>query len=952
MRALNAQSSVTPLVEKEEISTLIETLTETERGLEEISGEVDTVLGGESRPFLLRRAQMRLGLLAPGWCSYRWDFGTNELACDLSLDELFGLPAGQTVSSLEELTAIVHPDDWFLVSERRYLCKPTSPDLAAEFRILWPDGSVHWLEDKGKAFFDADGKPLYMTGACGDITQRKAAEMELRDSKEKFQQLADNITDAFWILSADPSKVEYVSPAFEKIWGRSVKSLEAQHWREFIFPKDQKRVLQAFELLSIEAPRLDLEYRIVRPDGELRWVRVRAFQIRDADGQLIRHMVIATDVTECHHATQALRATEDDFRTLSEAMPQIVWVTRADGWTFYLNQQWTDYTGRTLEEGLGEGWVEAFHPDDQLSAREAWQHAYAETNIFSIEARIQRADGLYRWWLCRAIPLKDAAGNVLKWIGTSTDIDALKLAQEQLRQQAALLDIAQDAILVKDLENRIIYWNKGAERIYGWTREDAIGCRSIDLLYQNHVAHANARAALLSEGRWEGEMVNRKNDGTEITADVRWTLVKDGNGEAKSILAIHTDITGRKKMQEQFLRGQRMESIGTLASGIAHDLNNVLAPIMMSVEMLGDLARTPADQTLLDTLQNCTQRGAALIKQVLSFARGVEGKRVPVHVVHVINDLKRIVRDTFPKNISFLVVRPPELGTVLGDSTQLYQVFMNLAVNSRDAMPNGGKLTITLENVVVDELYADMNPDAKAGPYTMVKVEDTGSGIPLAIQNRIFEPFFTTKEIGNGTGLGLSTTIGIIKSHGGFINLYSELGKGAQFKVYLPAVVNAAASKEKQAPESRLPNGHGELILVVDDEESIRIVTQKILERHGYRVLVARNGAEGVAAYAKGGSEISLVLTDMAMPIMDGPALVAALMILNPHVHIIGCSGQASIQSLSKAIGSAIQHFIPKPYTTEILLKMLRRVLDGEAKIGLPADSLIHTSEPNRTSQN
>jgi CheY-like chemotaxis protein len=254
-------------------------------------------------------------------------------------------------------------------------------------------------------------------------------------------------------------------------------------------------------------------------------------------------------------------------------------------------------------------------------------------------------------------------------------------------------------------------------------------------------------------------------------------------------------------------------------------------------------------------------------------------------------------------------------------------VFMNLCVNARDAMSQGGKLTVAAENLVLDEVYAGMNPDSKSGAYVVVRVEDTGMGIPREIQERIFEPFFTTKEIGKGTGLGLSTTLGILRSHGGFINLYSEPGKGAKFKVYLPAGAAPESGERPAAEPARLPRGQGELVLVVDDEEGIRGATQKTLERFGYRVLLAAHGAEAVALYAERGAEIAAVLTDMAMPVMDGPATILALKAMNPAVKIIGSSGHASQGGVAKAVGAGVQHFVPKPYTAETLLKVLADVL-------------------------
>ena len=367
--------------------------------------------------------------------------------------------------------------------------------------------------------------------------------------------------------------------------------------------------------------------------------------------------------------------------------------------------------------------------------------------------------------------------------------------EQRLKEQAALLDIAQDAILVKDLEDRIIYWNKGAERTYGWTALEAVG-RKAATIHKDHAKFCESMDAILKHGEWTGEMTQQTKDGRDLVVQVRMTLVRDHNENPKAILAINTDVTDKKRLEEQILRGQRLESIGTLAGGIAHDLNNVLAPILMSVQMLRQIVNTPEGQAMLDTLQTSSQRGADLIKQVLSFARGVEGKRGPINVSHLTRDLEKVVHDTFPKNIQLQIEAPKELWTIEGDPTHIHQVLMNLCVNARDAMPDGGKLTLGIKNVKIDEAYARMNPEGKPGPHVVVTVEDTGMGIPAAIRNKIFDPFFTTKEIGKGTGLGLATVLTIVKSHHGFINVYSEPGKGAQFKIYFPASPHQAVTEQ------------------------------------------------------------------------------------------------------------------------------------------------------------
>ena len=313
------------------------------------------------------------------------------------------------------------------------------------------------------------------------------------------------------------------------------------------------------------------------------------------------------------------------------------------------------------------------------------------------------------------------------------------------------------------------------------------------------------------------------------------------------------DLTERKKLEQQFLRTQRMESIGTLAGGIAHDLNNTLGPIIMSIDLLKMNCPDQSSQELLAIISSSAQRGADMVSQVLSFARGVEGRRMEVQVKHLVREIEKIVNDTFLKNIQVRTIIPNDLWTVRGDPTQLHQVLLNLCLNARDAMPAGGILTISVENLTLDAQYAgqSLNVEAEAGPYIFIQVKDSGGGMSSETMERIFDPFFTTKELGKGTGLGLSTTAAIVKSHGGFIRVYSEVGKGTTFKIYLPAQVEPTAAEAEHAAE--MPRGNGELILVVDDEAAVREITQQTLQAFGYRAIVATDGADAVAVFARQG---------------------------------------------------------------------------------------------------
>jgi PAS domain S-box-containing protein len=1054
------------------------------------------------------------------------------------------------------------------------------------------------------------------------LVDAQAVANALRESDEKFRQLADHITDAFWIRSADMRTLYYISPAFERIWGRSVESLYANpsEWADFIAPQDRARVLAAFDALAEDSP-LDVEYRITRPDGQIRWVRVRGFRVRDAAGAVIRHSGIVTDITEHKRteaalqesegryralvewspepiavtrggtilfvnpaavsmmgassdrqllgmsvldlvqpevrqrvlegarpvtsigdamplmeervrrldgtlidvevratsivyngepavfssmrditenkrAAEALRTSVEEFRTLAEAVPQMVWITRPDGWNLYFNQQWRDYTGLTREESIGHGWHKAFHPADQQRARDAWDDAIATISTYSLECLLRRADGVYRWWLIRGAPVLNGAGIVQKWFGTCTDIHDLKLAElqiartnraltmlsssagvsggdtaffgqlvanmagalgaqgaflsellpgtpliartiaaqvegtviqdfdyavagtfcerllssdstamsilpgalcpgelaraapgargyvgrrlagsagqplgllfavfqelpedaafvtktlqifaaraaselerqqtdAQVREQAALLDIAHEAIMVEELDGRLVYWNKGAERTFGWSAAEALGRSSVEMLYDDPEHFHGALAALHADGEWQGEVVKRTKDGRAIPVDVRWTLVRDAHDRPHSILEIDTDISERKALEARFLRAQRLESIGTLAGGIAHDLNNMLTPILMSVDMLREFVTDESGLALLATMQSSAQRGADLVQQVLSFARGVEGQRITVNPLHLMRDLLKVMHDSFPKSIEVRLTPGPGLWTVTGDPTQIHQVFMNLCVNARDAMAGGGQLVVTMDNIRLDDGQCSrLNADAHPGAYVKVHVQDDGIGIPPAMRDRIFEPFFTTKAIGEGTGLGLSTTVAIVRSHGGFIQLESEVGVGTTFDVYLPANTAEAAVEIDAVPRLGPTRGNGELVLVVDDEDGILRVAQRWLERSGYRTLLASDGAVGLSMYIEHQRDIAVVLTDMAMPVMDGPALILALKALNPDVRIVGSSGLTSMIGIARAADTGAGHFLPKPYTGNALLEVLQTALKPAA---------------------
>jgi PAS domain S-box-containing protein len=672
----------------------------------------------------------------------------------------------------------------------------------------------------------------------------------------------------------------------------------------------------------------------LRKDGSRIDVSVTASPIRNAAGVVAGAAKISRDITTWNQVTRKLEQSEFLLRVASR-------MTRMGGWSIEqpgTRVLWSDEVAAIYGEAPGtspsvEEAINYYDPDHRSQIRAAFEACAGDGKAFDEELVLVTAQGRKVWVRAIGEAVRAPDGRVIRVQGTLQDIDERKAKDDALRASEQLFSNAFErapiGIALVAPDGHFIKINGALCETVGYTAAELL-----KLTFKEITDPSDHEADLVTMRRMlAGEINSCQREkryihkrGHTVTVILNASLVRDAGGQPLYSIAQIQDVTERKKIEAQFLRAQRVESIGTLAGGIAHDLNNVLAPILMAIGLLKASARDKHELKVLDTIEASARRGADMVKQVLSFARGVEGHHMPTPPRHLIGDIRAVIEQTFPKSIQFRAEVADDIRPILGDPTQLHQVLLNLCVNARDAMPQGGRLTIKAENIALDEAYVKMNGEGRPGSYTIISVTDTGSGIPPEIRDKIFDPFFTTKEVGKGTGLGLATVMTIVRGHGGFIHLYSEPGRGTTFKLYFPAEdATQPDSAHPFAPE--LPRGHGEWVLVVDDEMAVRTITQQTLEAFGYRVLTADNGAEGVALYAVHVHEIAVVITDMMMPVMEGSALIHALLKLNPAVRIVAASGLGANGSVAKSAGPGVKHFLPKPYTAQILLETVHRVL-------------------------
>lgn len=747
----------------------------------------------------------------------------------------------------------------------------------------------------------------------------------LKLSEERYQTLAEVLPIGVYRTDAEGKGI-YVNDRLCNITGLTKEEACGDGWVERLHPDDRDYLISKWREAVSSGGTFIEEYRFVGSDGKPVWVLSEARPETRDDGTFKGFVGTITDIT-------ARKESEDKIRFQASLLDQVrnaVIATDFEGKIIYWNEFAEKLYQWKQDEVGGKSIIELIIPSESQEKARRVLKSIDETDHWHGIRMAKRKDGSTFPVEVILSVIRDHNENAIGSVGVSYDITERTAAEQKILEQAALLDITRDSILVRDLEQNIVYMNKSAEKLYGWKADEILGKNALDYFYRKSEMEQLEIPldTLFEKGEWQGELQQVTRDGRDIIVDSRWTLIYDKENRPKSILSVNTDIADKKLLEERLLRTQRLESIGTLAGGIAHDLNNILQPIMMSIQLLRNERGEEAKNRMLDVLESNAQRGADLVKQVLSFTSGVQAEKQPLNVNYLISEIETIMKETFPKSIEILTDVGKDVLNISGNFTQLSQVLLNLCVNARDAMPEGGRLEVSAKNIRVDSRLAKRLADIEEGPYVVLAVSDTGSGITPTIREKIYDPFFTTKNPDKGTGLGLSTVWGIVKEHGGYIHLESEVGKGSKFMIYFPAVHTGKRTTSDSQDKDYAPSGKGETILVVDDEAAVLQITRLILEKFGYNVVTAANGMKAIEIFSGKMDEISVAIIDMIMPGIGGKVLAQSLKDISPSIKVIFASGYQKEENTDGFAKDFSDAFLHKPFNAQTLLWTVDQVIN------------------------
>ncbi|MDR3603126.1 MAG: PAS domain S-box protein, partial [Syntrophaceae bacterium] len=831
-------------------------------------------------------------------------------------------------SSSDVISGLVHPDDRDMVALYHSLRMEGKESPGKyDFRLVGKDGAIKWIEMNASVCI-WEGQPASLA-LITYITERKNSERALKEREGHFRSLLETIPDAL-IVYDDMRRVTFANKAFEQLYGRSIDELIGKPLINFVPPSELEITRQSWER-TLRGANVVFETQRWTKEGKSLDIQVSTAILRDTEGKHTASIVIHRDITELKHTQAALRQNTEMFRAIVEGDPDAVFV-HTDGLFAYLNRRALGLFGAESQEDLlGKPIMDRMHPSLRKTVKERIRLSNIERQpVPAAEEIFLRMDGSTVDVEVSAVPIifQGRDGSLV----FAHDITNRKQADQERLLLTTAIEQSAESIMITDTEGSILYINTAFEQINGYSRQEAIGKRARILIERNEkdtAVYENLRMTLDRGEVWRGRLTNKKKDKTLYEAEVTISPVKDKSGRIINYVGVSRDVTNEALLQKQFIQAQKMEAVGTLAGGIAHDFNNLLQVVLGYSElMLRRKSEKENDYSDLQKIFQAGKRGTELVKSLLMFSRKLEPKYRPINLNQEIIQVQGLLSRTIPKTIKIDLRLSGDLEPIQADQSQIGQILMNLGVNARDAMPDGGALTIETANVELGQEYCNAHLEAKPGRYVLLTVSDTGHGIDRETLSHIFEPFFTTKGVGKGTGLGLATVYGIVKEHDGLIICYSEPGQGTTFKIYFHAI-QTDENVETLESETDIPHGT-ETILLVDDDEVVRDLAATVLDNFGYQVITAGNGKEALDIYMNQSGKIALVILDLIMPEMDGRQCLNELLRIDPKTKVIIASGHSVNGKVEEIFLSRAKAFVEKPYDIRNLLKNVRDVLDKD----------------------
>ncbi|MDE2405172.1 MAG: PAS domain S-box protein [Sphingomonadales bacterium] len=836
----------------------------------------------------------------------------------------------------DESEMLGRPMGMFFTEQDRAAGRPAAKraEALADGRAL--DARWH-LRKTGERFWglsemtplrDERGAAIGFVKLIRDRTSEYEAEAALRRSEDQLRraQMAGGVG-----LFAIDIRADTISGTeeFSRIFGLEPgQEVSARVIEDLVIGPDRDIVSDVARRRAGTAA-LDVTYRIRRADnGEERTIARKAEYELDADGTPVRMIGAVQDVTDRHRIQQALAKSEAQFSALAQNMPTLVWTARADGALDWFNDRMYAYSGEAPGTLFGDGWMRVLHPDDLAPATDRWQAAVAGGHTFETEFRLRDRDGAYRWHLSRAVPLVDAEGAISAWVGTNTEIEAQKRAEEAYaRDRDRLWTISQDLMVVCEHDGRIAAINPSAERLLGWRDAELAGRLVTELIHPEDCAATVAELARIAGGATSHSFENRYRTREGDYRLLSWTAVSDG----ARIHGVARDVTDQRAIEEALRQSQKMEAVGQLTGGIAHDFNNLLQGIVGGLDMIAlrlEEGRTDDMPRWLGGARTAADRAAALTHRLLAFSRRQPLDPRPLRVNPLVASMEDLVRRTLGERMSLQLVLAGGLWAALCDANQLEAAILNLAINARDAMPGGGTLTIETCNTVIADPHAAHEHDVAPGEYVCIAVTDTGAGMSRDVIARAFEPFFTTKPIGQGTGLGLSMIYGFARQSGGSARIESEPGLGTTVRLLLPRHHDDGEGDGATEPTpERAAGAAGEVVLVIEDEFLVRGLIVEVLEELGYRVIEANDGPTGLDVLQTD-QPIDLLLTDIGLPGLNGRQVADAARVTRPGLKVLFMTGYAENAAIASGFLEPGMAMITKPFAMEALTARVREILE------------------------